>query len=125
MNTDWQSFLRVALGGALGSMLRFGLLRLWPVIPGLSIPVTTFLINIIGCFGAGFLYSWMPQAWRESGLQLWSIGFLGGFTTFSAFGLENARLIEENHLFSFIVYSILSILLGILSAWLGLKMGRI
>ena len=76
------SFISVALGGALGAVTRY--------IVGLSLgfPYATLSVNVLGCFFMGFLFVYF----ENKGFDRWQpfvvIGFLGGFTTFSAFSLD-------------------------------------
>jgi len=88
------SWLLVALGGAIGSVLRYGTARLWPAVPG-GFPVPTLTVNLLGSFAIGLLYIWVSA---RSGLGadnarlFWMTGVLGGFTTYSAFALESTLL---------------------------------
>lgn len=121
---DVYALLRVAVGGALGAILRFVLLQIYPTQLG-QIPWTTFGINMIGCFAAGLLFPWIHQQWAQVGIQWIFVGFLGGFTTFSAFGLENARLIEHGAFMNMMLYALLSAAVGVMAGWIGLKTGSI
>jgi CrcB protein len=88
------SWIWVAIGGALGSVARYGVARLWPMAPG-GFPVPTLTVNLLGSFAIGLFYIWIT-ARGESGsdtLRLfWMTGVLGGFTTYSAFALESSLL---------------------------------
>ena len=88
--TDW---LWVGIGGALGSVARYGAYRLWPSSPG-GFPVPTFTVNLLGSFAIGLLYMYVAArgASAENARLFWMTGVLGGFTTYSAFALETALL---------------------------------
>lgn len=83
----------VALGSALGGVLRYGVSRLWPVVPG-QWPLATFAVNLAGSFAIGALYVLIVlRSPNEEPLRLfWMTGVLGGFTTYSAFALETTLL---------------------------------
>lgn len=88
------SWLWVALGGALGSVTRYGFARLWPAAPG-GFPVPTLAVNLIGSFAIGLLYMYLVarSGMAGDGARLfWMTGVLGGFTTYSAFALEATLL---------------------------------
>jgi fluoride exporter len=88
------SWLFVALGGALGSMMRYGFARLWPMTPG-GFPVPTLTVNLVGSFAIGLLYMWFSvrSGLGSDGARLfWITGMLGGYTTYSAFALESTLL---------------------------------
>jgi CrcB protein len=87
------SWLFVALGGALGSMARYGVSRAWPLVPG-GWPVPTLTVNLVGSFAIGLVYMWVASAGTsaENARLFWMTGVLGGFTTYSAFALETTLL---------------------------------
>ena len=87
------SWLWVAIGGALGSMARYGVGRLWPTTPG-GFPVPTITVNLVGSFAIGLLYIWIVAraGGAEAARLFWMTGVLGGFTTYSAFALESTLL---------------------------------
>jgi CrcB protein len=87
------SWWLVGLGGALGSIARYGAYRLWPPAPA-GWPVATFTVNLVGSFAIGLLYMYVAArgASAENARLFWMTGILGGFTTYSAFALETTLL---------------------------------
>lgn len=91
-----QQFAVVAIGGALGAMARFAVYTHLPVGKSSVLPWPTLCVNVGGSFIAGLLLVWLSQAhpeavgWRLLGV----VGFLGAFTTFSAFSVDTWLLIE-------------------------------
>jgi CrcB protein len=87
------NWLWVAAGGALGSMARYGVSRVWPTTPA-GFPVPTITVNLLGSFAIGLLYIWITSrpGGAESARLFWMTGVLGGFTTYSAFALESTLL---------------------------------
>lgn len=120
-----KAILLVGFGGAIGSIFRY-LSNMWVARHFLHIfPLATFLVNIIGCLFIGLLvgiFDKQQSSTRE--LQyLFITGFCGGFTTFSAFALENVLLLQ-NHVVLAILYIAGSVILGIIAVWLGLYLGK-
>ncbi len=117
------NWLVVALGGAIGSMLRYGL-GLLANLP--AWPIGTWLANVAGSFLIGFLFVWG----KEKGLLaphtylLLTTGLMGGFTTFSTFSLEVVTMSLQGQLIRAIVYGLSSVGVGLLAAYLGLRLGR-
>ncbi|MBK8286494.1 MAG: fluoride efflux transporter CrcB [Ahniella sp.] len=96
--TGWQGLLPVAAGGALGASLRYGVAMWLPVQTAAGrFPWATLIVNLLGCALAGALYAWLQRApeTREFWRLLLMVGVLGGFTTFSAFGLETFHLLRQ------------------------------
>lgn len=90
-------WILVFLGGGLGSLLRFELGGFVQSRIGPAFPWGTFSVNAVGCFAIGVLATWFDEkggAGAETRLFLLA-GLLGGFTTFSGFGLETFRLLED------------------------------
>ncbi len=126
--------LIVGIAGAAGSIARYmgGLFVLNIIkIPPTRFPIGTFLINIVGSLLIGIIFELfakgkMSEEWR---LAL-AVGFCGGFTTFSAFAYENIGLLTHGgedislKLLKSILYIGLSVILGILAVWVGMRLVR-
>ena len=113
----------VALGGAMGSVARFKLsgLVLHHTI-GWKFPAGTFVVNVVGCLVAGLLAGLAEEhdlISPEARLLLFT-GVLGGFTTFSAFGLETMFLIRRGDIAIAAANVGLSVALGLAFLWIGL-----
>jgi fluoride exporter len=118
MNT----YLWIALGGALGSMARFATAE-WVQLRWHSVfPWGTLLVNVVGCLAIGVL-----AALSESGRwhvplvmrQFLMIGMLGGYTTFSSFSLQTLMLARNGALLSAGLNTLVSVTLCLLAAWCG------
>jgi CrcB protein len=84
-------------------------------------PTATFLVNMLGCFIAGALWSSrLTDEWRVP----LTIGFCGGFTTFSAYALQSLTLLERGALTPALTYLIVSPAAGLLCAWIGMAITR-
>ncbi|NGO63056.1 fluoride efflux transporter CrcB [Rhizobium daejeonense] len=116
----------VATGGAVGSVLRYvvglGAMKLL----GSSFPWGTLTVNVVGCFGIGVLAELIVARFGGSAdLRLLLItGFLGGFTTFSAFALDAVSLFERGAAFSSFVYLASSIVVSIAATVAGMLLMR-
>jgi fluoride exporter len=111
----------VGLGGALGSLARYGAYRLWPQSPG-GWPVPTFTVNLLGSFAIGLLYMYVAArgATADNARLFWMTGVLGGFTTYSAFALESALL---GFSMTGVLYVTATVIVCLLAAVAGMKMG--
>lgn len=109
----------VALGGGLGAVARF-LVSTWLFLPG-RFPWATLAINIAGSFAIGLLWGLgQHQAWFDQwGRYLLVVGVLGGFTTFSAFSLETAALLESGRHGQALGYMVASVVACVVMALLG------
>lgn len=112
----------VAIGGALGSVARYGLsvLVLRQVNP-VNFPWATFSVNVLGCLLAGIFLVVAEQfsAVNQEARLFVVTGLLGGFTTFSAFGIETLGLIRRGEMLIALSYASLSIIVGVLAMWLA------
>ena len=115
-----KSFLLVFLGGGLGSGLRY-LVTITMNQYYKVLPFGTFIVNMLGCLLIGLIlgYAQKENTLTSNQTLLLATGFCGGFTTFSAFANENLELIKNGELFNFSVYTISSVLIGILAVFMG------
>ena len=114
------NWLLVACGGAIGASLRYGVgLFIIPLHAGF--PWATWIINIVGCLLAGIFFAMSmkyPILQNEARLFL-MVGILGGFTTFSSFGLETFQLLRQDQILLAGLYAISSLIIGILVLGVG------
>ncbi len=126
MNPTMPHLLLVALGGALGSMLRYGVGRWAIVMMGPGFPFGTFAVNILGGLLMGLLAGWLArtsQGGEELRLLL-GVGVLGGFTTFSAFSLEVYNMITRAEIALAAAYSVSSVAGSVLAVLAGVWLMR-
>ena len=113
----------IALGGAIGSVLRYLMMGAVGRAFVSSFPYGTLAVNVIGSaiMGVlvGLLAKYLPENQHELRLFL-AVGVLGGFTTFSAFSLDVVTLIEAQQPMQAIVYALASVVLSVLALMLGL-----
>lgn len=121
-------FLLVAIGGALGSMARYGVgLATGRLFPATAWPWGTLAVNVVGGLLMGLLVGWMglrAGAAQETVRVFAAVGILGGFTTFSAFSLETVSMIERRDYGMAAAYVGLSVVLAIAALMAGLMMAR-
>ena len=116
-------FLQVALGGAAGSVARYGVNRAAAAALGPGFPVATLAVNVVGSFAMGLLVA--ALALRDNAYApLLMTGLLGGFTTFSAFSLDAVTLWERGQQGIAAVYVTASVALSLAAMALGLTLGR-
>jgi len=120
--------LIVAAGGALGAMARYGV-GVWAhrLIPTAAWPWATLTVNVVGGLLMGLLAGWLAfrgGAHGESLRLFAAVGVLGGFTTFSAFSLEAALMIERRQLAMAGGYVAASVVLSIAALFIGLMVAR-
>lgn len=109
--------LGLALAGALGTLARYGVNLASASTLGTSFPYGTFFVNVLGSFLFGLVLG-SPRFSPVFQTLLLS-GFLGGFTTFSAFAFENAQLLQHHHYCSFLVHLLGQNILGIIAVLAG------
>lgn len=118
--TDGRTVGLIAIGGAIGTLLRYALSRNVPVEIS-TFPTTTLLINVVGALILGLLLGALGRHRpTDTTLRpLIGIGVLGGFTTFSTFALETVQLARGDRLLIAAVYVGVSVGVGLLAARLG------
>jgi fluoride exporter len=116
-----------AIFGALGVLSRYGIDRFVTQTYSANFPISTFSINTIGSFLIGVIFVIGTERTilsTEITLAI-SIGFIGGFTTFSAFSLQVLQLLEQKQTGLAAAYAFGSPALGIAAAFAGVSFGRI
>lgn len=120
-----KTLIYVGAGGAAGSICRY--------MVGLAIsksattpfPIATLSINLVGSFIIGLLFGLAAKGnnWlSDGGMLLLATGFCGGFTTFSAFALENTNLLRNGQTTMAILYAAISVVAGLLLCKLGVSL---
>ncbi len=117
-------YIYIGLGGAVGAILRC--LASQTGLPDyLGIPFAVILINILGCFAIGLVLTlFIGLGWNENIRAGVSIGFLGGFTTFSTACKQMFDLIDAGSWLLAFEYAAVSVALGFAAAYLGTTLGR-
>ena len=119
-------YFMVAMGGALGSVLRFWvggyISNRFPT----RFPSGTFIINCTASFLIGFVITVLAERadWSPNWRYLIPIGFIGGYSTFSTFEYETFRVFQEGELLIAGLNVVLSVVVGFVSVWLGVITGR-
>ena len=116
----FKNLLLVGFGGASGSMLRY---IISDATKNVSTHWITLFINLAGCFLIGMLVGlYKTDSLGPAEKLFLTTGFCGGFTTFSAFSMENIQLIQEGKYYSALLYTLASILGGFLLTFMGYKL---
>ncbi|THE13417.1 fluoride efflux transporter CrcB [Bacillus timonensis] len=112
----------VAVGGFLGAISRFGLSNFIKGRYPSAFPIATLFINLIGSFLLGLIFgAHLENTWK----LLFGTGFMGAFTTFSTFKLENIQLLAKRNWKEVLLYLGISYTFGILLAFIGIKLGSL
>jgi len=118
--------LAIAVGGAFGSVLRYGLSIWVHSLAGRGFPYGTLAVNVLGCLAMGFLFVLLVERLSDNpvlraGLL---IGVLGGFTTFSSFSIETFNLIEQGAWLKAMTNMMASLVLCVGATWIGAILAR-
>ena len=122
-----KAILLVGIGGMIGSVARYKaggwVLHLTSLE---KFPYSTFAVNITGCLAVGVLAGLVEKHdWFSADARIFLFtGLLGGFTTFSAFGLDALYLLRRGEMMTAISYASLSVILGLAAAWAGLRIAQ-
>jgi CrcB protein len=123
----FQRLLLIGVAGLAGTLCRYGLSGFVARRVGETFPTGTLLVNVIGCFVAGVLLYTLNERFLISELVRTTlmIGFLGGFTTFSSFGVQTFTLMREGEMFFAVMNVLLSNVIGIASVWVGYSLAKV
>jgi CrcB protein len=116
----------IALLGSVGTLARYGLQGLVQIKTGSTFPYGTLLINLTGCFFIGLIGQItlnrivVPPEWRVA----IAVGFFGGYTTFSSFGWETAKMLEAGEWLRASTYVAASVALGLLLSAAGIRIAN-
>jgi fluoride exporter len=117
----------IAVGGALGSVARYGLQRAVPHDDPASFAWATFVTNVLGCLLIGLLMWFVLEVWgaRRYARPFLGVGLLGGFTTFSTYAVEAQGMARADAWGTAAAYVVLSVVLGLLAVRSGYWLGRL
>lgn len=112
--TSWFNLAAIALGGAAGSVCRYGITMAAAAIPGGSTLWGTTIANVLGCAALGGLIGWGESdgVLAQRTLLALRVGFLGSLTTFSTFAAESSLLAQEGRWGGSSVYVLANLLIG-------------
>lgn len=122
-----QNILAVFIGGGTGAVLRYLAGVLAVKVLNVNLPVSTFVVNIAGCFILGFLFALFvskPEINPALKLAL-TAGFCGGLTTFSTFSLELFEMLKNAQYMQVLVYLVSSLAVGLLAVWIGVNSAKL
>jgi CrcB protein len=119
--------LLIGLAGLLGTLARYALSGFIARRFGETFPTGTLIVNIVGCFLAGFLFYLMQERFLVNDIVRTAImiGFLGGFTTFSSFGLQTFTLLRDGEMGLATMNVLVSNVAGLLTVWAGYSLARL
>ena len=118
--------LLIGLAGLLGTLARYALSGFIARRFGETFPTGTLVVNMVGCFLAGFLFYLMQERFLVNDIVRTAImiGFLGGFTTFSSFGLQTFTLLRDGEMGLATMNVLVSNVAGLLTVWAGYSLAR-
>jgi CrcB protein len=119
--------LLVGIGGAIGSVARYGSGVLVDRLSPTTFPLATMLVNITGSLVMGLFIGWLARtepAWQADARLFFAVGVLGGFTTLSSFSLDTVILMERGELGQAALYVLGSVVVSVLALLVGLLITR-
>jgi CrcB protein len=115
-----KSYLLIALFGAFGTVARFSVVQITPKIFQSTFPIGTLVVNLLGGLFSGILDTKFISI-DENFKNYITIGFLGGFTTFSSFSQDFFNLVNNSNYLLAFIYIFISVFFGLLMFYLGDK----
>ena len=122
-----QRLIYIGLAGGAGTLMRYWLSEWTAKRFGETFPTGTLLVNLLGCFLAGLLFYLMFDRFHASptARTVVLIGLLGGFTTFSSFGLQTFTLLRDGEMGLAFFNIAISNVAGLLLVWVGYSLAKI
>lgn len=119
-------YLAIGFAGGCGALLRYMIGRATMNISWAAIPFGTLFANLLGCFLIGYLSWSLIHRWQVSSEMQTVVltGFLGGFTTFSAFSLETIKMLEQGSTWQTLAYVVFKVVLCIFMCFIGLLLAK-
>jgi CrcB protein len=116
----------IAIFGAIGTLVRYGLQWILQVRTGATFPYGTLLINLTGCFFLGLIGQFtLNRVMISDDLRIAiAVGFFGGYTTFSSFGWESAKMMEAGEWVRASAYVASSVIVGLLLSVAGIRLAN-
>lgn len=126
MSNSVAIYVFIAIGGAGGACLRFFLSQLMLQWFGKGFPFGTLLVNVVGSFCLGLVYSLIEHGQIE--IVLWrttvGIGFLGALTTFSTFSVDTLLLLQQGMWLKGVLNIFMNLVCCLIAAWLGMQLAK-
>jgi len=121
-----KNLLLVFFGGGFGSVVRFSLGKWVTALHSHHFPFGTLVVNVVACLMLGFFIGLADhrQLISSSARLFWTVGFCGGFSTFSTFSNETLYLLQGGFTISFFIYILLSLILCVGATFGGLYLGE-
>jgi CrcB protein len=126
LNNPVLKIVLIGLAGLAGTLCRYWLSGFVAQRFGETFPAGTLVVNIVGCFLAGFLFYLMQERYlvNQTLRTMVMIGFLGAFTTFSSYGLQTLTLLRDGE-FGFAALNVaVSNTVGLLVVWVGYALAK-
>lgn len=122
-----QKLLLIGLGGFVGTLMRYWLAGVVARRYGATFPLGTLAVNAIGCLLAGFIFYFVFDRFLTgpNAKSVILIGILGGFTTFSSYGLQTFELLRDGELFLALANILLSNVVCLALVWLGYSVAKV
>ncbi len=122
---DVMKLMMIALGGAIGALMRYSIAGLTHKYVATIFPIGTLTVNLTGCLLIGFLWQLFDSTIVSENLRIFLlVGLLGAFTTFSTFGLESLNLLRDGEIRYAALNIIGSVVAGLVCVFIGVVSAR-